>query len=246
MRRILIGAAALMATPALAAEIPGIEPVYGVSVRSTGVTVRLASNGCTHKGDLTVGVSKGGPRPILLIARRRPDVCKNPGPTEVTYSWSELGLKADQAFSFANPLIAELGPTNGPAPAAGADKRFCQRLEVDAVALGRGAVRILGPDGPLDIDAPPLVGWSEVTDAEAGSEGGQIVVRFVFTPQASQRLQAWTATHRGGRIVVLLNGQVIRFADVDAPIGADGLVVGVTDRARAVSMAAGVSACVGS
>ena len=198
-----------MATPALA-QIPGIEPVYGVSVRSTGVTVRLASNGCTHKGDLTVGVSKGGPRPILLIARRRPDVCKNPGQTEITYGWDELGLKSGQPFSFANPLIAEPGPTAGPAPAAGLDKRFCQRLEVDAVAQGRGAVRILGPDGPLDIDAPPLVGWSEVTDAEAGSEGGQTVVRFVFTPQASQRLLAWTSAHRGGRIVVLLSGQVIR------------------------------------
>ena len=241
----LAAALLLLGTPALAAEIPIIEPVYGVSARGAGVTVRLASNGCTHKSDLTVGISKGGPRPILLIARRRPDVCKNPGQTEITYGWDELGLKSGQPFSFANPLIAEPGPTAGPAPSAGLDKRFCQRLEVDAVAQGPGAVRILGPQGQLDIDAPPLVGWSEVTGAEAGVEGGQTVVRFVFTPQASQRLLAWTSAHRGGRIVVLLSGQVIRLVDVGGPLGADGLVLAGLDRARAVSMAAGVSACGG-
>jgi len=242
----LAAALLLLATPALAAQIPAIEPVYGVSARGTGVTVRLASNGCTHKSDLTVGVSKGGLRPILLIARRRPDVCKNPGQTEITYGWGELGLKPDQAFSFANPLIAEPGAASGPGPAAGLDSRLCQRLEVDAVAQGQGAVRILGPQGTLDIDAPPLVAWSEVTGAEAGVEGGQTVMRFVFTPQASQRLLAWTSAHRGGRIVILLGGQVIRLVDISGPLGAEGLVVAGLDRARAVSMAAGVSACGGS
>lgn len=231
----------LLATPALAAEIPNIEPVYGVTASRAGVTVRLASNGCTRKSDLTVALSKGQPRPIVLVVRRRPDACKNPGQAEITYGWAELGLKPDQAFSFANPLIAEPGPASAAAP----DKRFCQRLEVDAVAQGEGAVRVLGPQGPMDIDAPPLVGWSEVTGAEAGSEGGQTVVRFVFTPQASQRLQAWTSAHRGGRIVILLSGQVIRIADVTEPLGADGLIVAGLDRARAVSMAAGVSACGG-
>ena len=241
----LAAALLLLATPAFAAEIPGIEPVYGVSARASGVTVRMASNGCTHKSDMTVAVSKGGPRQILLIARRRPDVCKNPGQAEITYSWTELGLKADQAFAFANPLVAEPGPTTAPG-AAKLDQRLCQRLEVDAEAQGRGAVRILGPEGPMNIDAPPLVGWNEVTGAEAGSEGGQTVVRFVFSPGASQRLQAWTSAHRGGRIVILLGGQVIRIADVGAPLGPDGLVLSGLDRAQAVSMAAGVSACGGS
>lgn len=232
-----------LATPALAAQIPAIEPVYGVTASGAGVTVRMASNGCTRKSDLTVALSKGQPRPILLVARRRPDACKTPGQVEVTYSWDELGLKPGQAFSFANPLVAEPGPTAGLAPAAALDKRLCQRLEVDAVAQGRGAVRILGPDGPLDIESPPLVGWSEVTGAQAGVEGGETVVRFVFTPTAAQRLQAWTGAHPGGRIAVLLGGQVIRLSEVSGPIGADGLILNGMDRARAVSMAAGVSAC---
>jgi hypothetical protein len=234
----------LLAAPALAAEIPGIEPVYGATAASAGVTVRLASNGCTRKSDLTVALSKGQPRPILLIARKHPDACKTPGRAEITWTWDELGLNAGQAFSLANPLVAE--PAAAPRPAAPTDVRLCQRLEIDAVApAGKGAVRVLGPQGPVDIEVPPLVAWNEVTAAEAGVTGGQNVVRLSFAPQAAQRLEAWTGAHRGGRIVVLLDGQVIRLAEVSGAIGGAGLEVGGMDRNRAMSVAAGVSACGG-
>lgn len=245
--RLLAVALVLLATPALAAEIPGLEPVYGVSANRAGVTVRLPSNGCTRKTDLTLAISKGQPRPTVLVARRRPDACSTPGRAEITYTWEELGLKAGQAFSFANPLIAE--PSGQPAgPAARLDSRMCQRLEIDAVAApGKGAVRILSPQGGvLDIDTPPLVGSGDVTAAEPGVDGGQAVLRIAVAPEAAQRLSAWTGTHIGGRLAILLDGQVIRLADVTGPIGANGgLQLSGLDRARATAMAAGVTACGG-
>ncbi len=95
----------LIATPALAYTVPPIEPIYGVTVGPQGVTVRLASHGCTTKADLTVAVSKDPPRPMVLFARKRPDACTAPvTPVEVVYTFEELGLEPGQAFSLANPL----------------------------------------------------------------------------------------------------------------------------------------------
>ena len=102
----------LAATPAWPSyDIPPIEPVYGVSVTKAGITVRMASNGCTRKSDITTAVSTAPPRPLVLIARRHPDACKGPpGAAEIVWSYEDLGLKPGQAFSLANPLVAEPGP----------------------------------------------------------------------------------------------------------------------------------------
>jgi hypothetical protein len=95
----------LIATPALAYTVPAIEPIYGVTVGPQGVTVRLASHGCTTKADLTVAVAKNPPRPLVLFARKRPDACNAPAtPVDVVYTFEELGLEPGQAFSLANPL----------------------------------------------------------------------------------------------------------------------------------------------
>ena len=112
MKRVLAALVLFAATPAWASyDIPPIEPVYGVSVGKAGVTVRLASNGCTKKSDLTTAVSTAPPRPLVLIARRRPDVCKSaPGVVEIVWSYEDLGLKPGQAFSLANPLTAAPAP----------------------------------------------------------------------------------------------------------------------------------------
>ena len=102
----------LAATPACAFTVPAIEPIYGVIVGKTGVTVRLASNGCTKKSDLTMAVGKNPPRPLLLIARKHPDTCQSfaAGHAEVVYSFEELGLEPGQPFSLANPLTADPSP----------------------------------------------------------------------------------------------------------------------------------------
>ena len=233
----------MLATPAFAAQIPAIEPVYGVIAGPTGITVRVPSNGCTKKADMTVAVSTNPPRPLILIARKRPDTCQSfaAGRAEITYAYAELGLKPGQPFSFANPLVSD------PTPGAGArNTSVCQKLEIVAVQpTGQGAVRVLGPQGVLDIDARPLVSASEVTSAEAGYDGGENLVRIGFTPQAAARLATWTGAHKGGRIAMLLDGRVIRVADIGGPIGGQGLQISGLDRSQAVSMASGIGGCEG-
>ena len=110
--KLVLAALLLSATPAWASyDIPPIESVYGVSVGKAGVTVRMASNGCTRKSDLTTAVSTAPPRPLVLIARKHPDACKGPpGAVEMVWSFEELSVKPGQAFSLANPLTAEPGP----------------------------------------------------------------------------------------------------------------------------------------
>lgn len=233
----------MLATPALSAQVPAIEAVYGVIAGPTGVTVRMPSNGCTKKADLTVAVSTNPPRPLILIARKRPDTCQSfaAGRAEITYAYAELGLKPGQPFSFANPLVAD--PTPG---AAARNDTVCQKLEIVAVLpAGQGPVRVLGPQGPLDIDARPLVAASEVVSAEPGYDGGENLVRLGFTPQASARLATWTGAHRGGRIAMLLDGRVIRITDIGGPIGGQGLQLSGLDRPQAVAMAGGIGHCGG-
>lgn len=234
----------LFAATAAQAQVPAIEPVYGVSANGAGVTVRMASGGCTHKSDLTVALSKG-PRPMLLIARKHPDACRTPGRADIVFTWEELGLKPGQAFSFANPLTMEPGGGTAQASESRAGA-LCQKLEVVAVApTGQGAVRLLGPQGPLEIEAKPLVASGEVTRAEAGVAGGDNVLRVAFTAEAAQRLQAWTSAHVGSRVAILLNGEVLRITPVGGPVGGGGIQLGGMDRSQAVSLAAGLSACLG-
>ncbi len=115
MTRVIAGLLfAAAAGPALGYTVPPIEPVYGVSVDRAGVTVRMASNGCTRKGDLTVAVAKTTARPLLLIARKHPDLCRAATrPVEIAWTFDDLGLGENEPFSLANPLTAEPG---SPAP----------------------------------------------------------------------------------------------------------------------------------
>jgi hypothetical protein len=101
---------AALAGPAAAYTVPPIEPVYAVRVDQAGVTVRMASNGCTRKSDLTVAVAKTTARPLLLIARQHPDLCQAASrAVEIAWTFQDLGLAADEPFNLANPLTAEPG-----------------------------------------------------------------------------------------------------------------------------------------
>ena len=247
MKPVLAALLLLAATPAWASyDIPPIEPVYAVTAGRSGVTVRLASGGCTRKADLTVALSTKPPRPLLLIARRRPDACRTSpgGAVDVVWSYAELGIKPGQAFSVANPLVA--GPTPDQTAEAARPVGPCRRLEVVAVvAPGQGAVRLLGLHGELDIEAQPLVASGEVTGAEPGVDGGGNVVRLALNAAAASRLSAWTGAHKGGRIAFLFDGQVIQESVVGGPIGAGGLQLSGLDRNQAVSIATGIGGCLG-
>lgn len=105
----LIAAAAAAAQ--LAAGVPPLMPVYGVSTDGRGVTVELQPAGCnTLKSDFTVAISRAVDRPTILFTRRSASssqaACKAP-PHAVALTWSyeDLGLKPGQPFSLANPLV---------------------------------------------------------------------------------------------------------------------------------------------
>lgn len=247
MKRLVTGAVLAFALPALSWAIPAITPVYGVKAERDGLTVRVppvGSGKCTpSRRMMTMAVDKGAAGITLLVAVNGSPECRaSGGAADIRWTYAELGMKAGDPFRFANPLVAEPASQQ----AASTDTRLCQRLEVVAEAApGQGRVRILGPRGPMEIEAPPLVASGEVTSADAGADGGQNVVRLAFSPQASARLLAWTGAHKGGRLAVLFDGQVIQEADVGGPIGGNGLAVSGMDRARATWIANGVSACIG-
>jgi hypothetical protein len=105
----------MLAAPAWAFTVPPIMPVHAVSAGAQGVTVRVPSPGCSlQKADLTVAVGKTERGPMLLIARKHPDAVRecraNLGPTDITWSYEDLGLQPGQPFTVANPLTADTGP----------------------------------------------------------------------------------------------------------------------------------------
>ena len=111
--KLWIAAIALLpAGQALAYEIPPVEPIYAASLDKAGLTVVMASHGCTRKSDLTVAVAKNPPHPLVLIARKHPDTCQSGGTgrVEVMWSFGELGLDPRQPLSIANPLVGDPGP----------------------------------------------------------------------------------------------------------------------------------------
>ena len=65
----------------------------------------------------------------------------------------------------------------------------------------------------------------------------------MITPEAARRLSTWSATHVGARMAILLDGRVLRLGQSTGPTGSGGLQIGGLDRPRALSIAAGVSAC---
>jgi hypothetical protein len=260
MKRALIGAGLALA-PALsvAAVIPPIISINGIRATPQGVTVRvppLGPGACTpQRTFLTMALDKGAGGVTLLIAAR-PAQCRARGTAaDVSWTWQELGLKPGEPVRIANPLVAEGGadPASAASPqptSPSVSARFrnaaCQRFEVDAVAQpGKGQVRILGPEGPLDIEAPPLVAPGDVTGAEAGTERDKTVLRVAFTPEAARRLSAWSASHVGARMAILVDGRVLRLGQSTGPTGTTGLQIGGLDRGRALSIATGVSACAG-
>ena len=89
-----------------------LEPVFGASAGRDGLTLRVASNGCTGKPDFSFYVEKRGPAVQIAFARRRIDSCKSfaRGRTELTFTWAELGLDPQAPVFLLNPLAAWTGP----------------------------------------------------------------------------------------------------------------------------------------
>lgn len=89
-----------------------LEPVYAVTAGKDGLTIRVASNGCTRKEDFAFYVERKGGEASVAFGRRRVDVCRSfaPGHADLIFSYGELGLEPSQPVFILNPYVAWTGP----------------------------------------------------------------------------------------------------------------------------------------
>ncbi|MFI4950068.1 MAG: hypothetical protein ACHP7A_03415 [Caulobacterales bacterium] len=89
-----------------------LEPLYSAVAGRDGLTIRVASNGCTGKPDFTFYVERRGGAATLAFARKRVDVCRSfvMASQEIAFTWAELGLDPKTPVFLLNPLTAWTGP----------------------------------------------------------------------------------------------------------------------------------------
>ncbi|MGZ8364626.1 MAG: hypothetical protein ACXWVJ_06465 [Caulobacteraceae bacterium] len=117
----LVAAASLLAPGAMAQGVapgqyafhPVAEALYGVSIRPRGVTIVVASNGCTRKDDFRAEVRRGHGRPAILFRRMEPDNCRSfaAGDARFTYSWRELGVRPNPRIGVLNEITRDPAPS---------------------------------------------------------------------------------------------------------------------------------------
>ncbi len=100
------------APPQPSGPLAELEPLYAVQARPAGLTIQVASNGCTKKEDFAFYVERKPTGVTLAFARKRLDPCKSfaMGKTELVFSWTELGLSETQPTFVLNPVTAWTGP----------------------------------------------------------------------------------------------------------------------------------------
>lgn len=119
-RRILLIAGALMlagcattrVAPPEGAGFELLEPLYAAVAGREALTIRVASNGCTAKADFAVFVETTPAGPRVAFGRKKLDPCKSfaMGSTELSFTWTELGLDSRATVFVANPLVPWTGP----------------------------------------------------------------------------------------------------------------------------------------
>ncbi|HAQ35730.1 MAG: hypothetical protein CMF74_06145 [Maricaulis sp.] len=117
-RLTLIGAAAVsLAACSTVQRIPGIpggdrgaestvETVLGSRMIGNDIlVVRVASNGCTQKGDFTVEVRRRDGAYNVMLERTREDYCRAlmPNGVEIAFGFEELGVPEGATVRVANP-----------------------------------------------------------------------------------------------------------------------------------------------
>ena len=101
-----LGGCATVAPPAAApGPLAELEPLYAVETGREGLTIRVASGGCTARPDFAFYVDRRTGAVSLAFARRHVDVCKTaPGQAEVLFTWAELGLAPRTPVFLLNPV----------------------------------------------------------------------------------------------------------------------------------------------
>ena len=107
-----LGGCATMAPPPSGPPIPlaELEPLYSAVAGPEALTIRVASNGCTAKPDFAFYVERRAGTAALAFGRRRVDVCKAAGQTEIAFTWAELGLDPKAPVFLLNPVAPGRGP----------------------------------------------------------------------------------------------------------------------------------------
>ncbi|MCI3180179.1 hypothetical protein C5708_07930 [Caulobacter sp. CCUG 60055] len=120
---LLAGCATQAAGPASPAQAPApepkpgpgpgpgpqeLEPLYAVSADPVGLTLRVASNGCTHKEDFAFYVERRLGQTTIAFGRRRVDICRSfaPAQAEMTFTYAELGVEPNRPLFVLNPVQA--------------------------------------------------------------------------------------------------------------------------------------------
>lgn len=84
-----------------------LEPLLGVRSGGEGLTIRVASAGCTARPDFAFFVERCGGTVSIAFARKHVDVCKTGlGAAEIVFPWAELGLAPGTAVFVLNPIAA--------------------------------------------------------------------------------------------------------------------------------------------
>jgi hypothetical protein len=89
-----------------------LEPLYSATAGREGLTLRVASNGCTARPDFAFYVERRGGGATLAFARKHVDPCKSfaMGKAEIAFTWAELGLDPKAPVFLLNPVTAWTGP----------------------------------------------------------------------------------------------------------------------------------------
>lgn len=109
----LTGAALALAgcatTPVLRSgeTLPELEPLLSVTMDSQGLTITVASRGCTRREDFVFRGERRGRDLALAFARRRLDVCRasDTAPVAVRFTYDELGLEPGRGLIILNPRV---------------------------------------------------------------------------------------------------------------------------------------------
>lgn len=82
-----------------------LETLRGAAADREGLTLKVASTGCTTKADFVFYVGRDGPGQTVSFARKRLDLCRAaPSIVEVAFSYEELGLAGTGTVRLLNPV----------------------------------------------------------------------------------------------------------------------------------------------
>jgi len=82
-----------------------LEALNAVEADASGLTLSVASTGCTTRDDFTFYVDRSGAQPAVAFARKRLDLCRRaPTTVDVRFSYQELGLPGQGRLAVLNPV----------------------------------------------------------------------------------------------------------------------------------------------